>query len=56
VSLDDIMKNLKKNDTYHLEKNSIITAEKESKRVKFFDGLRAIGLSKTYQSIDTKEI
>jgi len=56
VTLDSIIKNLKKNDTSNLEKNSIITAEKESKRVKFFDGLRAIGLSKTYHSIDTKEI
>jgi len=56
VTLDYILKNLKKNDTYNQEKNSIITAERESKRVKFFDGLRAIGLSKTYKSIDTTEI
>lgn len=56
VTLDNATKNVKKNDTYQIEKNQIINDEKKSKRQKFFDGLRAIGLSKTYSSMDTKEI
>jgi len=53
LTIDNVVKNTKQTDTYQLEKNQIINDEKKNKRNQYFDGLRAIGLSKTYKSIDT---
>lgn len=39
-----------------MEKNAIIADEKQSKRSKQFNGLRAISLSKTYTSNITKDV
>ena len=56
VTIDEIVKNPSANDTASIEKNAIIQDEKKSKRKKYFDGLRVMGLSKTYMSIDTTKI
>ena len=56
VTIDEIVKNPSANDTASIEKNAIIQDEKKSKRKKYFNGLRVMGLSKTYMSIDTTKI
>ena len=56
VTIDEVAKSENPHDTYTQEKNAIIKDEKKSKRRKYFDGLRVMGLSKTYMSIDTTKI
>lgn len=55
-TITEAVKQAKPNDTYAMEKNAIINDEKQSKRSKQFNGLRAISLSKTYKSNITRDV